>query len=60
MCILFVEDEENIQDVIKFNFEMEEYEVVVVDNGKDVFKYVKEQYFDFLIFDVMLLEVDGF
>ncbi len=60
MRILLVEDEENIQDVIKLNLEMEDYEVVAADNGKDALKYAKEQHFDLLILDVMLPEVDGF
>ena len=60
MRILLVEDEENIQDVIKLNLEMEGYEVVATDNGKGALKYTKEQHFDLLILDVMLPEVDGF
>ncbi|NRA50811.1 MAG: response regulator transcription factor, partial [Phaeodactylibacter sp.] len=60
MRILLVEDEENIQDVIKLNLEMDDYEVVAADNGKSALKYAKEQHFDLLILDVMLPEVDGF
>lgn len=40
--ILLVEDEENIRDVVKFNLEMEDFEVVVVGNGRDVLKYFRE------------------
>ena len=58
--ILLVEDEENIRDVVKLNLEMEEYEVVATDNGKDAIKLFQEQHFDLLILDVMLPEVDGF
>ncbi len=60
MRILLVEDEENIRDVVKLNLEMEDYEVVATDNGKDALKYFQEQHFDLLILDVMLPEVDGF
>ncbi len=60
MRILLVEDEENIQDVIKLNLEMEDYEVVATDNGKDALKFAKEQHFDLLILDIMLPEVDGY
>jgi len=59
MRILLVEDEENIQDVIKLNLEMEDYEVVAADNGKDALKYAKEQHFDLLVLDVMLPGIDG-
>lgn len=58
--ILLVEDEENIRDLVKLNLEMEDYEVVWTDNGKDAFKYFQGQHFDLIILDVMLPEVDGF
>jgi two-component system, OmpR family, alkaline phosphatase synthesis response regulator PhoP len=58
--ILLVEDEENIRDLVKLNLEMEDYEVVWTDNGKDAFRYFRRQHFDLLILDVMLPEVDGF
>ncbi|HKK76065.1 MAG TPA: response regulator transcription factor [Saprospiraceae bacterium] len=58
--ILLVEDEENIRNVVKLNLEMEEFEVVATDNGKDALKYFKDQHFDLIILDVMLPEVDGF
>jgi two-component system alkaline phosphatase synthesis response regulator PhoP len=60
MRILLVEDEENIRDLVKLNLEMEEYEVVATDNGKDAIKYFHEQHFDLLILDVMLPEIDGY
>lgn len=58
--ILLVEDEENIRNVVKLNLEMEEFEVVATDNGKDALKYFHDQHFDLIILDVMLPEVDGF
>ncbi len=58
--ILLVEDEEHIRDVVKMNLELEDYEVISTDNGKDAFKYFKGQHFDLIILDVMLPEVDGF
>lgn len=60
MRILLVEDEESIRDVIKLNLEMENYEVVSTDNGKDALKFFHEQHFDLLLLDVMLPEIDGF
>lgn len=60
MRILLVEDEENIKDVVKLNLEMDGYEVVGTDNGKDALKYFKEQHFDLLVLDVMLPEIDGY
>lgn len=60
MRILLVEDEASLRETLKLNLEMEDYEVVTTDNGKDALKFVKEQHFDLLILDVMLPEVDGF
>ncbi len=58
--ILLVEDEENIREGIKLNLELEDYEVVTAENGRDALKYFRGQHFDLLILDVMLPEVDGF
>lgn len=58
--ILLVEDEENIREVVKLNLEMEDYEVVIAENGKKALKYFHEQHFDLLVLDVMLPEMDGF
>ena len=58
--ILLVEDEESLRDSLKLNLELEDYEVVATDNGKDAIKYFREQHFDLAILDVMLPEVDGF
>ena len=58
--ILLVEDEENIRDLVRLNLELEGYEVVWTDNGRDAFKLFNGQHFDLLILDVMLPEVDGF
>lgn len=60
MRILLVEDEETLRDSLKLNLELEDYEVVATDNGKDAIKYFHEQHFDLAILDVMLPEVDGF
>lgn len=60
MRILLVEDEENIRDVVKLNLELEGYEVVTSDNGRQAIKYFHEQHFDLLMLDVMLPEIDGF
>lgn len=58
--ILLVEDEENIRSVVKLNLELESFEVVATDNGKDALQYFHDQHFDLIILDVMLPEVDGF
>ena len=58
--VLLVEDEENIRETVKLNFEIEGYEVVTAADGRKALKHSKEQHFDVMIVDVMLPEVDGF
>lgn len=58
--ILLVEDEENIRETVKLNFEIEGYEVVTAANGRLALKHAKEQHFDIMVLDVMLPEFDGF
>ncbi len=60
MRILLVEDEESIRDVVKMNLELEDFEVVAVGNGRDAIKRFEEEYYDLIILDVMLPEMDGF
>ena len=57
--ILLVEDEENLQDTLKLNFEMEGYEVTSAYNGEEALKAIRNEYFDLIVLDVMLPEIDG-
>ena len=57
--ILLVEDEENLQDALTLNFEMEGYEVTSVYDGAEALKAVHNEYFDLIVLDVMLPEIDG-
>lgn len=57
--ILLVEDEAAIQKVVKMNLEMEGHEVEVSDNGLKALKLAKSQYFDMIVLDIMLPEVNG-
>ncbi|MEO6220221.1 MAG: response regulator transcription factor [Ginsengibacter sp.] len=59
LSILLVEDEENLQDVLRLNFEMEGYEVTSAYDGAEALKAVSNEYFDLIILDVMLPEIDG-
>ncbi|HEY0262649.1 MAG TPA: response regulator transcription factor [Chitinophagales bacterium] len=58
--ILLVEDEENLLDAIKLNLELEGYEVETAETGTLAVKKAEEQYFNLLILDVMLPELDGY
>lgn len=57
--ILLVEDEENLQDALKLNLELEGYEITCADDGNKALRKVGEEYFDLIILDVMLPELDG-
>lgn len=59
MRVLLVEDEIQIQKLIKLNLEMEGYEVVATDNGSKALDIIDSQYFDLMILDIMLPEVNG-
>jgi len=57
--VLLVEDEENLQDALRLNFEMEGYEVTSAYDGAEALKTVHSEYFDVIVLDVMLPEIDG-
>src|SRR6187455_2953958 len=57
--ILLVEDEENLHDALKLNLELEGYEVSSAYDGSAAIKSVQAEYFDLIILDVMLPEMDG-
>lgn len=57
--ILLVEDEENLQDTLKLNFELEGYEVTSAYGGEQALKAIHNEYFDLIILDVMLPDIDG-
>ena len=58
--ILLVEDEENLLEALKLNLELEGYEVTCANNGAIALKKVEEEYYDLILLDIMLPEVDGF
>lgn len=57
--ILLVEDEENLQEILKLNLELEGYEVVISGNGNEATRLYREQRFDLVILDIMLPGMDG-
>src|SRR3954470_5938890 len=57
--ILLVEDEENLHDALKLNLELEGYEITSAYDGNEALKAVKDEYFDLIIMDVMLPNMDG-
>jgi len=57
--ILLVEDEENLHEALKLNLELEGYHVVSAMDGAQALKALQNQYFDLMILDIMLPEMDG-
>jgi len=60
MRILLVEDEENIRAGIKLNLELEGYEVIEAETGKQAISRFENEHFDLIVLDVMLPELNGF
>ncbi|KIC92164.1 response regulator transcription factor [Flavihumibacter sp. ZG627] len=59
LSILLVEDEENLHEALKLNLELEGYEVTSAFDGLNAVKAVQNEYFDLIILDIMLPEMDG-
>jgi two-component system alkaline phosphatase synthesis response regulator PhoP len=59
LSILLVEDEENLHEALKLNLELEGYEVSSAYDGAQALKSVQNEFFDLIIMDVMLPELDG-
>ncbi len=57
--VLLVEDEENLHEALKLNLELEGYDITSAFDGNDALRKVEQEYFDLIIMDVMLPEVDG-
>ena len=58
--ILLVEDEANLHETLKMNLEMQGYEVTSAFDGAAAMKSVQNEYFDLIILDIMIPEIDGF
>ncbi len=57
--VLLVEDEENLHEALKLNLELEGYDVTSAFEGAAALKAMQGEYFDLIILDVMLPEMDG-
>ena len=57
--ILLVEDEENLHEALKLNLELEGYSVTSSYDGAEALKAISNEYFDLIILDIMLPEMDG-
>ncbi len=58
--IFVLEDEKNIQHLIKYNLESSGYEVICFSTGFEFLKFLKENTCDLILLDIMLPDTDGF
>ena len=57
--ILVVDDEENLHEALRLNLELEGYEVTSAYDGNEALRKIGNEYFDLIIMDIMMPEVDG-
>ncbi len=58
--VLIVEDDPNIVDILKFNFEKEGYNILVATDGASGLELALSSNPDLILLDVMLPRMDGF
>jgi two-component system alkaline phosphatase synthesis response regulator PhoP len=57
--ILLVEDEVNLHESLKMNLNLEGYDVTSAFDGAAALEKIQNEYFDLIILDIMLPEIDG-
>lgn len=57
--VFVIEDDENIQEIVKLALESSSYEITLFDNAIDAIVAIHENPPDLAIFDIMLPELDG-
>lgn len=58
-CVLVVEDEHDLQDLLRFNLEREGYSVMTADTGERALDLAQRAAPDLILLDLMLPGVDG-
>lgn len=59
ICILLVDDEPDIIEIIRYNLAAEGYSVVTAENGKQAIEVAKKYKPHLIVLDVMMPEMDG-
>ncbi len=59
ICILLVDDEPDILEIISYNLTAEGYRVMTAENGMEAVKLAKREKPHLIILDVMMPEMDG-
>jgi len=60
--LLIVEDEESIGEGLKFNFEAEGFEVIIISDGLEAVEFIKTNFekISTIVLDIMLPQLDGY
>ena len=59
ICILLVDDEPDILEIISYNLSSEGYNVITAEDGKEAVKQARKRRPQLIIMDVMMPEMDG-
>lgn len=59
ICILLVDDEPDIIEIIRYNLAAEGYKVTTAENGVEAIRAAKKHHPHLIILDVMMPEMDG-
>jgi two-component system alkaline phosphatase synthesis response regulator PhoP len=59
ICILLVDDEPDIIEIIRYNLSAEGYKIMSAENGRDALRKAKKERPQLIILDVMMPEMDG-
>lgn len=59
ICILLVDDEPDIIEIIRYNLSSEGYRIITAENGKEALKLALKEKPQLIILDVMMPEMDG-
>ena len=58
--ILVIEDEKDIQNIIKAFLENAEYNVETADDGLEGINLIQKNSYDLVLLDIMMPKIDGF
>lgn len=59
ICILLVDDEPDILEILDYNLSAEGYKIITAENGAEAIKLTKKKKPQLIILDVMMPEIDG-
>ena len=59
ICILLVDDEPDIIEIVRYNLSSEGYRIISAENGKAALRIAKKERPHLIILDVMMPEMDG-